>query len=76
MGVMQMPPLFDMNKCNGCGICENLCMADAIFMKDSLVGRQVPYVKYPNECWHCGACRQDCPQEAISIKFPPLMITI
>ncbi len=70
-----MPPVFDLKKCAGCGDCEELCMADAIFMKDTEDG-PVPYVKYPDECWHCGSCRQDCPEEAIKIVFPPIMITI
>ncbi len=71
-----MPPVFDLTKCARCGICEDLCMADAIFMKETADGDKVPYVKYPDECWHCGSCRQDCPQEAIKIIFPPLMLTI
>lgn len=67
-----MPPVFDKDKCIKCGICEDLCMADAIRLNED----GSPYVKYPKECWHCGACRMDCPQEAIAIKLAPLMLTI
>jgi adenylylsulfate reductase subunit B len=71
-----MPPVFDLSKCSGCGECEKLCMADAIYMSEIRQGIIRPYVKYPDECWHCGACRQDCPSNAISIVFPPSMLTI
>ena len=71
-----MPPVFNMDKCIGCGLCEELCPADAIFSREDEEGKLVPYVKYPEECWHCGSCRQDCPQEAIGIVFPPTMLVI
>jgi len=67
-----MPPVFDKGKCIGCGICEDICMADAIRLTES----NAPYVKYPHECWHCGACRMDCPTKAISIELAPWMLTI
>jgi NAD-dependent dihydropyrimidine dehydrogenase PreA subunit len=70
-----MPPVFDYEKCTGCGTCEELCPADAIYMKD-MDGQEGPYLRYPEECWHCGSCRQDCPEEAISIVFPPDMLSI
>jgi len=70
-----MPPVFDMDKCTGCGLCESLCPADAIYLM--IEGDQrTPYLKYPQECWHCGACRQDCPASAITIQFPPDMLCI
>jgi len=70
-----MPPVFDLEKCSGCGTCESLCPADAIYIRDS--GEQkYPYLKYPQECWHCGSCRQDCPEKAITIEFPPDMLSI
>ncbi|MGD8983554.1 MAG: ferredoxin family protein [Desulfobacteraceae bacterium] len=70
-----MPPTFDMEKCSGCGTCDDICPADAIYMKIS-EDADVPYLKYPEECWHCGSCRQDCPEGAIEIQFPPDMLTI
>ena len=63
-----MPPVFDLEKCTGCGLCDNICMMDCIYMNEE-EGRNVPYVKYPEECWHCGSCRQDCPEKAVSIQF-------
>jgi adenylylsulfate reductase subunit B len=70
-----MPPVFDMEKCTGCGLCDALCPADAIYMKERGEQKE-PYLKYPQECWHCGSCRQDCPEGAITIIFPPDMLTI
>jgi len=70
-----MPPHFDMEKCSGCGTCDEICPADAIYMKTS-AEKDIPYLKYPDECWHCGSCRQDCPEEAIDIQFPPDMLSI
>lgn len=71
-----MPPVFDKDKCAGCGLCEELCPADAIYTRVEGGERIVPYVKYPDECWHCGSCRQDCPVKAIEIVFPPEMLVI
>ncbi len=70
-----MPPIVDIEKCSGCGLCDSICMADAIYLKDH-EEKEIPYLKYPDECWHCGSCRQDCPEEAISIRFPPDMLSI
>lgn len=71
-----MPPVFDRDKCTGCGLCEDICMADAIYFIKDKDGNPAPYVKYPDECWHCGSCRQDCPSKAIAIVFPPTMLII
>ncbi len=71
-----MPPLFDREKCTGCGLCEELCMADAIYSEDDGDGNKIPFVKHPDECWHCGSCRQDCPMGAVTIVFPPSMLII
>jgi adenylylsulfate reductase, subunit B len=70
-----MPPVFDMEKCSGCGLCDSICPADAIYLH-SEGDRDIPYLKYPEECWHCGSCRQDCPEGAIGIWFPPDMLSI
>ena len=70
-----MPPVFDMHKCTGCGLCDSICPADAIYTHTA-EDADIPYLKYPEECWHCGSCRQDCPDEAIEIEFPPDMLSI
>jgi NAD-dependent dihydropyrimidine dehydrogenase PreA subunit len=70
-----MPPVLDMSCCSGCGTCEDICPADAIYMTE-MEGGLYPYLKYPEECWHCGSCRQDCPEGAVTIVFPPEMLSI
>ena len=70
-----MPPIFNMDKCSGCSLCDSICPADAIYM-ETTEDNCVPYLKYPEECWHCGSCRQDCPEDAIEIRFPPDMLSI
>jgi len=62
-----MPPVFDNNRCTGCGICEDTCPLDVIYMDEE---NNRSFAKYPEECWHCGSCRQECPEEAIQMRFP------
>jgi len=64
-----------MDRCSGCGSCDELCPADAIYM-EYIENQEKPYLRYPDECWHCGSCRQDCPEDAIEIRFPPDMLCI
>jgi len=70
-----VPPVFNLEKCSGCGLCDAICPADAIYMGGA-EDLNRPYLKYPDECWHCGSCRQDCPDEAVEIRFPPDMLSI
>jgi adenylylsulfate reductase subunit B len=66
-----MPPVINQELCTGCGICEDSCPLDVIYMDE---GESKSYVKYPEECWHCGSCRQDCHEGAIEIRFPLRMM--
>jgi NAD-dependent dihydropyrimidine dehydrogenase PreA subunit len=66
-----MPPVIDLERCAGCGICDAHCPLDVIFF-DPEKGK--PEVRYPDECWHCGSCRLDCPEKAVSIRFGPEML--
>ncbi len=70
-----MAVAFDLDLCDGCGVCNSVCPGDVIYMRGK-PGEKLPFNRYPNECWHCGSCRQDCPQKAISIVFPPDMLCI
>lgn len=63
-----MRPIFiEEEKCIGCGICEDYCPGDLIYMNEET---NKPVVRYPEECWLCGACRMDCPADCIKIIFP------
>ena len=66
-----MPPVIDVTRCTGCGVCEDSCPTDALAMDD---GGRVARVIYPDECWHCGSCRQECPLGCIEIRFPLRML--
>ncbi len=59
--------MIDFEKCNGCGLCDDNCPGDLIFMDKET---NKPVVKYQEECWLCGACRMDCPMDCIEIIFP------
>ena len=48
----------DKEKCVGCGVCVEVCPAQAITMDK---GKAV----ISNQCVDCGRCVQACPQEAI-----------
>ena len=62
-----MPPIVDVNYCNGCKQCYNMCPLD-IYAWDSK--KKVPIVAYPDECSHCGICELDCLQLAIDVQLP------
>jgi len=62
-----MPIKVDEEKCDGCGICVQICPMDALRMKDTK-----PHMRY-DECWYCGACVDDCPQQAIRLELPYLI---
>jgi Pyruvate/2-oxoacid:ferredoxin oxidoreductase delta subunit len=56
---------FDIQRCDGCGLCARHCPGDVIEMVD-----KVPRTAYPLECWICGVCVLECPRDAITIAFP------
>lgn len=54
----------DMNKCTGCGMCENYCPVDVIrFNRET---RQ-PEIKFVEDCMLCLLCENRCPVEAITV---------
>lgn len=55
-------PVFDMKKCDGCGLCQKNCKFGAIKMKGNK-----PYFN-PFLCEGCGLCEFICPKKAIKMK--------
>lgn len=51
------------NKCNGCGICQKVCPAEKIAMKDGK-----PEWQNGVPCTFCFACLHYCPAKAVQIK--------
>ena len=55
-------PKFDLDKCNGCGLCSKNCRFEAIKMN-----QDTPKLN-PFLCEGCGACEVVCPQGAIKLE--------
>ena len=62
-----MPPMIDKEKCNGCGVCVDICPTDVFRMVNK---GEPPEIRYFEECWHCNACVLDCKQTAVSLRIP------
>ena len=65
----------DKNLCNGCGICEKRCQADAIILpplskKTSAETRTAAVDK--NRCLGCGLCVPTCPANAVTLVPKPI----
>ena len=56
-------PEVDMNLCDGCGICGELCNFHAIIV----IAEKV--LTFPELCHGCGGCKLVCPQNAITEKM-------
>ena len=51
------------DKCNGCGMCINVCPHNVIEMKNKKA-----VITDKNACMECGACQLNCPQNAIMVN--------
>ncbi|MBS4535229.1 4Fe-4S binding protein [Clostridium sp. D2Q-14] len=60
--ITSIPPTVDHDKCVKCGICENVCVYDAIAVKDK-------WEVDKEECFGCGLCVTECPTDALSIPY-------
>lgn len=59
-------PVFDLNKCIGCGKCARKCRYNAI-----AVVKGKPLV-FEDLCHSCGVCGAICPHDAITLKAQPI----
>jgi len=62
-----MHPQFDLEKCNGCGICAAPGHCECIEIRD----KKAVLVK-PKECYSCGVCYFLCSREAITMVEVPI----
>jgi len=63
---VQTRPAFDLNICNGCGICREACPAKIIEIKN---GKATLDIKH---CIRCYCCQELCPKKIITIHRPKL----
>ena len=57
-------PVIDRYKCNGCGLCINVCSCNALV----LVDRVITIIEI-EDCHWCTQCEAVCPTGAISCPF-------
>ena len=56
--VFRKVPKVDEEKCNGCGVCKDVCEFKAIAVIDKAM-------VFPEICHSCGACTYFCPEKAL-----------
>jgi ferredoxin len=59
-------PVYDAEKCIGCGACALNCPLENIELRDGERDRAVHY--FHSRCVGCGTCEEVCPEEAISVR--------
>lgn len=75
----------DEKKCNGCGICVEICPMDVLRLETKIdiitqseqkghLRKYTAYIAYPEDCMTCYTCELKCPTEAIDVGYTPLEI--
>ena len=57
-----MPATVDKEKCNGCGLCVEVCLVEAISLS-----LQKELRIEAEKCLECRACENECPNDAITV---------
>jgi len=60
IGGKKMAVIIDLEKCTGCGTCEEGCPVEAIKVENEKA------VVDNETCVDCGTCIEECPEKAIS----------
>jgi NAD-dependent dihydropyrimidine dehydrogenase PreA subunit len=55
--------VLDVEKCNGCGICLEVCPHPVFALNDHKVA-----IQDLDACMECGACALNCPTEALTVS--------
>ena len=63
-------PIIDESRCDGCGLCVELCSTGALALRD---GKAV--VVNPGTCLYEGVCEDICPRGAIGRLFEVVFAT-
>jgi adenylylsulfate reductase subunit B len=58
--------LIDQEKCDGCGLCVELCPGDLV----ALNPQAKAFIRDNSDCWNCLVCVKYCPVGAITLKLP------
>jgi NAD-dependent dihydropyrimidine dehydrogenase PreA subunit len=53
----------DLEKCNGCGICADVCPMNVISMEEGK-----PTISYPEDCMTCYNCEAECPNHCVYVE--------
>jgi len=56
-----MPPIVDLEKCDGCESCVDICPTESITIVEGKAHID------PEDCIDCEACIDACPNEAIAM---------
>jgi F420-non-reducing hydrogenase iron-sulfur subunit len=59
-------PVFDPEKCLGCGACSRICSENVIQMSDE--GPKRAFAHYHWSCITCRQCEEACPNEAVKVE--------
>ncbi len=65
--IIEEVEMVDHDRCIGCGLCESLCLRNAITLRETEKGRRAEVNQ--NLCKGCGICASSCPRDAIKMRF-------
>ena len=61
---MQLTPIFDQDKCDGCGLCVTVCRCGALVLTENKVS-----LVHVDDCGWCTDCELVCATGALQCPF-------